>query len=133
MVAVAITLVTHTTLGQQQIPQPTVQGESMQRMANDMNAIRAFVYGGNRADARAAAVDLVGWSKRMPDLFPPSEANNDYVDMSATRVRGAYVTMTREAEKLAAIVSAGSPTAVGDQLVAAERNGCGACHRSATH
>ena len=113
-------------------PRATAQGESMQRMAADVNLIRAFVYGGSRADARGAATDLVAWSKRIPELFPPG-ASNEYVDMSPTRVRNANVAMVREAEKLLLAVRTASIPAVGDQLVAAEHNGCGACHLSATH
>src|SRR5262249_1802031 len=77
------------------ISRETGQGESMQRMAADVNLIRAFVYGGSRADARGAADDLVAWSKRIPELFPPG-TSTEYVDMSPARVRNANVAMVRE-------------------------------------
>jgi hypothetical protein len=114
--------------------QPTVQGESMQRMLAEVDQVRAFVYGGgSRADAETAAGELVSWSKRMTDLFPPGQASTDYVDMTPARVRYAPIAMQREAEKLLAAVRTGKQSAVGDQLASTERNGCGACHLSNTH
>jgi hypothetical protein len=111
--------------------QPTVQGQSMQQMLADINQIRGYVYGdGTQADADKAAVDLLAWSRRMGELFPPGQASVDYVDMSPARASGAPVAMTRAAEQLLATVRLGKRPAIGDQLAATERDGCGFCHLS---
>jgi hypothetical protein len=112
--------------------EPTIQGQSMQLMLADVEQIRSFVYGGSvtQADADKAAVDLLSWSRRMGELFPPGQASTDYVDMDPARVRGAPEAMTRTAEQLAAAVRTGKRPAIGDQLARAERDGCGFCHLS---
>jgi hypothetical protein len=78
--------------------QPTVQGESMQHMLADVNVVRAYVYGGSsQTDAVQAATDLVAWSQRMAELFPPGQASQDYVDMSPQRAGNAPAAMQRTA------------------------------------
>lgn len=111
--------------------QPTVQGAAMQRMLADIEAVRAFVYGGgSQKDAEAAADDLVSWSERMSDLFPPGQSTAEYVDMSPARVRNAPIAMKRSSQDLLAAVRTGNRSTAGDQLALTERNGCGACHLS---
>ena len=111
--------------------QPTVQGESMMRMLADIQQISAFVYGtGDQSGADAAAADLVSWSGRMAELFPPGESSADYVDMSPERVRGAPAAMIRTAQLLQTAVRTGKRPAIGDQLARTERDGCGVCHLS---
>ena len=111
--------------------QPTIQGQSMQHMLADIDQIRAFVYGsGDQSGAEAAATDLVAWSKRMADLFPPGQASVDYVDMSDQRVRAAPAAMQNTAELLLGAVRTGRRPVIGDRLAQTERDGCGVCHRS---
>ncbi len=112
--------------------QPTVQGQSMQLMLADIERIRAFVYGGSasKSDAEKAAVDLVSWSRRMGELFPPGQASTEYVDMDPGRVGRAPEEMTRSAERLLATVRTGKRPAIGDQLTRTETDGCGVCHLS---
>ena len=112
--------------------QPTIQGQSMQLMLADIDQIRAFVYGGNstQADAEKAAVDLVSWSHRMGELFPPGQASADYVDMDPARVQDAPEAMASTAERLLAMVRTGKRPAIGDQLARTEKDGCGFCHLS---
>jgi hypothetical protein len=107
----------------------------MQLMLTDVEQIRAYVYGGSttQADAAKAADDLLSWSHRMSELFPPGQSTTDYVDMDPARVRGSYGAMTSTAERLLAAVRTGNRPAIGDQLAIAERDGCGACHLSTTH
>jgi cytochrome c556 len=132
MAAAPLILLGGATRGQP--PQPTEQARSMQSMLADVNAIRAFVYGsGKREDARAAAEDLLAWSNRLAALFPPGQASDQYVDMSAERARNAPIASRREADKLLAVVRNGKISAVGDQLIVMERSGCGACHLSTVH
>ena len=116
-----------------QASQPTTQGQSMQLMLADIDQIRAFVYGGGtQADADKAAANLVSWSQRMAELFPPGQASTDYVDMSPERVRGAPEAMKRTADSLLAAVRTGNRSQIGDRLAQTERDGCGFCHLSGT-
>lgn len=111
--------------------QPTLQGQSMANMLADVVAVRTFVYGGgSQADADKAATDLVSWSHRMTELFPPAEATKDYVDMGPERLSVAPAAMIRASEALQAAVRTGNRTAIGTQLAVTEHDGCGACHRS---
>jgi cytochrome c' len=114
--------------------QPTIQGRSMSLMLADIDQIRAFVYGsGDLNAASTAATDLVSWSGRMAELFPPGESSADYLDMSADRVRDAPAAMTRTAESLLMAVRTGDRVAIGAKLTETERDGCGACHLSGLH
>lgn len=114
--------------------QPTVQGQSMAAMLSDVLAIRTFVYGsGDKADAEKSATDLLSWSQRIPDLFPPGQASTDYVDMRPERVVTASAAMKQTAGTLLAAVQTGDRAAIGTQLAKTEREGCGACHLTETH
>jgi hypothetical protein len=105
----------------------------MQQMLANLDQVRAFVYGSSsQGEADKAARDLVSWSRRIPELFPPGQASTDYVDMSPERVRGAPAAMNRTTERLLAAVQTGSRPATGDRLAEVEHDGCGFCHLSAT-
>jgi hypothetical protein len=113
--------------------QPTPQAVAMQHMLADINRIRGFLYGsGSQGGATEAATDLVAWSKRMPELFPPELASQEYVDMSPERARAATEAMGRNAAELLAAVQSGNHATIGDRLAGTEHNGCGACHLSGT-
>ncbi len=114
--------------------QPTVQAQSMDAMLSDVLAIRTFVYGsGNQADAEKAATDLVSWTQRIPELFPPGVASTEYVDMSSQRVAAASASLSRNAPLLLTTVQTGNRTAIGTRLALTEHEGCGACHLSESH
>jgi cytochrome c556 len=109
--------------------QPTVQGQSMQRMLADVNGLRTYVYGtGTRDQAVQAATDLLEWSRRMGELFPPGVAASEYVDMSPQRAGGAAAAMSGAADRLLAQARSGTRAQIGDQLARTERDGCGFCH-----
>jgi Cytochrome C' len=109
--------------------QPTEQARSMQQMLADVQQIRAFVYGsGDRGDAERAANDLVSWSGRMAELFPPGLASTDYVDMSPERVNRAPAAMRGTTERLLAAVGIGSRATIAERLAQVEQDGCGTCH-----
>ena len=113
------------------VGQPTIQGQSMQLMLADINQLRGFVYGsGTQSEAESAANDLVSWSDRMAELFPPGQSSVDYVDMSSERARNAPAAMARTARLLLTAVRTGRRSAIGDQLRLTERDGCGFCHLS---
>jgi hypothetical protein len=108
----------------------TPQVQAMQRMLADIDQLRAYAYGsGDQAGAAAAAHDLLSWSERLPDLFPPGQASKDYLDMSPERARAAPEAMRRNAQSLVDVMSSGNRAAVGDKLARMEKSGCGACHR----
>jgi hypothetical protein len=68
----------------------------MQRMLADVAAIRSYVYGSSsQAEALQAATDLVSWSQHLAELFPPSQASKDYVNMSPQRAGNALAAMQR--------------------------------------
>ncbi len=128
-----ITLCGCTATGAPHVGQPTEQAQAMQNMLAAVNQIRAYVYGGgSREQAETAAADLVSWSQRLPELFPPGQASTDYVDMSPRRVSGAPIAMSRNSELLLAAVQRGNRAAIGNQLLRTERDGCGFCHLSGT-
>ncbi len=103
----------------------------MEAMLADVNQIRSFTYGsGDQAQAEAAANDLVAWSSRMAELFPPGQASQDYVDMSPERARSAPIAMQNTANALLAAVRTGNRAAVGGRLAQVEQDGCGTCHLS---
>jgi hypothetical protein len=103
----------------------------MAAMLAAVDQIRGYVYGsGTQSDAEQAAVDLLSWSQRMAELFPPGQASTDYVDMSPARVKGAPAAMEQSARSLLSAVRTGKRPAIGDQLAQTERDGCGFCHLS---
>ena len=113
------------------VAQSTPQAQSMESMLSDVDQVRAFVYGsGTRSQADQAAADLLSWSQRMAELFPPGQASVDYVDMSSERARAAPPAMTRTAEVLLSAVRIADRATIGDRLARLEREGCGACHLS---
>ncbi len=108
---------------------PTPQAQATRRMLADVNQLRGYVYGsGDQAGASAAASDLLAWSQRMPDLFPPGQASRDYLDMSPERAGAAPAAMMGAARSLVAAVYTGDRAAIGAQLARTERSGCGVCH-----
>ncbi len=108
---------------------PTPQAESMQRMLADVHTLRDYVKGTvARTAAEEAAANLVSWSDRITDLFPPETAAQ-YVDMTPDISRRAPPIMRETARAVAKAVSAGNRADAGTQLVRAERDGCGICHR----
>jgi hypothetical protein len=114
-------------------PQPTPQAQAMQHMLADINQVRSYVYGGaSQADAAQAADELLAWSRRLAELFPPGQASTNYVDMSPERASGAPAAMIHNADLLLAAVRSGNRATSGDQLARTEREGCGFCHLSGT-
>jgi hypothetical protein len=82
--------------------QSTVQAQAMQGMLADVELIRGYVYGsGMPSDAESAARDLVAWSAKMAELFPPGQASTDYVDMSPRRAGGDEQSSRRAARSYA--------------------------------
>jgi hypothetical protein len=102
----------------------------MERMTMDVNTIRAYARGGGGQDeALKAARELVDWSTRLRDLFPPAMVVALYVNMTSEMARSAPEAMRHTAHRLASAVSTGNRDQVTQQLAITESEGCGACHR----
>jgi hypothetical protein len=101
----------------------------MKRMLATVQTLRAYVRGqASQGDADQAATELVQWSNRMGELFPP-EVSAQYADISPQMARQAPEAMSRTAGALLNVVQTGTRRAAGDQLARTERDGCGFCHR----
>jgi hypothetical protein len=111
--------------------QKTIQGQSMARMLVTVDTIRAYTRGqATAAQANQAATELVSWSDRIGELFPPDKAPTLYVDMTPEMARGAPVAMHNTTSNLLAAVQSGSVPATTTALDRTEQDGCGFCHRA---
>jgi hypothetical protein len=129
--AALIVLLGCTTNQPRQAGQQTEQALAMRLMLADVDQVRAYAYGaGDRQGAETAANDLVQWSKRIGELFPPGQASVDYVDMSPERVSGAPAALQGQTGRLLAAVKTGDRASIGAALAQTERDGCGYCHRT---
>ena len=109
--------------------QPTPQAQSMRIMRADVDTIRAFAQGGTPAfEAEKAAKDLVAWSGKIGDLFPPDEAPKQYLYMSSAMASGAPAALRGTTEPLLATVKTGDRAATSEQLARTQHDGCGYCH-----
>ncbi len=106
---------------------PTIQGQSMARMLATVKELRAFAQSGtDRPHAEQAAAELVAWSGRMGELFPPGV---NYVELTPEMTRAAARAMLATSQDLLGTVRSGSRQVVGGQLARTEQEGCGGCHR----
>lgn len=112
---------------------PTEQGQSMARMLANVDTIRAYTTGSaNQSDAEAAATELVAWSGRLPELFPPA-VTKSYVDLTPAMVQSGSQTIRRWGEQLQATIASGNQAAAHQALAALDVDGCGTCHRHSYH
>ena len=109
--------------------QPTAQAQSMRIMRADVDTIRAFVGGSTSGpEAEKAANDLVAWSNKIGELFPPDEAPKQYLYMTSAMASGAPGALRGTTVPLLAAVKTGDRATTGEQLVRTEHDGCGYCH-----
>jgi cytochrome c556 len=110
----------------------------MKKQAGDLGAVKGFVEGKNDlAKATAAATDLVGDIKKIPDVFPEGSAGPDPEGKFAPKPavwsdwkgflahRDAAET---KAEALLTAVKGGDKAKVQTAFADLGKNGCGACH-----
>ena len=113
--------------------QPTPQAQSMQAMRTDIDVVSAFTRGSaTQSQAETAAGDLVAWSGRLGVLFPPSEAPQQYVDLTREMAVGAPAAIRSTSEPLLVAVKTGDRQASSEQLARTKRDGCGFCHLKPT-
>lgn len=109
--------------------QETIQGQSMARMLATVDTIRDYTQGKTTlAAANQAATELLSWSDRLGELFPPEVAPSQYVDLTPEMARNAPLIMHEQAASLAAAVASGSVGSATAALASTEKNGCGFCH-----
>lgn len=112
----------------------------MGKQQDDVNAIGAFAKGqGGQADAKAKAADLVslapkivGWFEGKSDTsttdLPGVSRAKPEIWQSFDKFKALVPVLQGEETKLVAAIDSGDRVAVGAQLGAMYKNGCGACH-----
>ncbi|MGE0417036.1 MAG: hypothetical protein AB7O80_09545 [Acetobacteraceae bacterium] len=130
LMAASLLLLTTCAPQPEQATKATPQGESMQHMLVAIETVRNYVRNTTtQAEAEAATADLLTWSNRMAELFPPATASKLYVDMTAEMAKEAPGVMVASATALRSAVSTGRLPIVAMQLERTEKDGCGFCHR----
>lgn len=110
----------------------------MKGQANDLKPIQAFAKGeGEQGPALAGANDLLARNDKIVALFPPGTSSVDFpgntdakpeIWQDYDKFKSIPPVLKSEEEKLVAAIKTGDKKAVGDQLAATGKNGCGACH-----
>jgi cytochrome c556 len=112
----------------------------MKAQGADVKKISDYAKGqGDKAAALDAAKDLVMRAPKIAALFVPGTSSVDFPDKSAAKPEiwqekakfdAIPVTLQAEEEKLVSVLQSGDAKAVGDQLGAVGKNGCGVCHET---
>jgi cytochrome c556 len=112
--------------------------DTMKRQGEDFKAVQDYVKGeGDQATALARINDLLVINARIVDLFPPGTSMADFPGKTGAKpeiwaewdkFQKLPATLKSEEEKLAQAIKSGDKQAVGAQLAATGKNGCGACH-----
>ena len=115
-----------------------VRRDTMKRQGDDVKAIADFAKGeGDQATALAKANDLLELNPKIIALFVPGTSAAEFPGKTGAKpeiwkewdkFKTLPAGLKTEEEKLAAAVKSGDKAAVGAQLAATGKNGCGACH-----
>lgn len=110
----------------------------MEAQADDVKAIANYSKGeGDQAAALAAVNDLVTRGPKIPALFVPGTSSADFPGKSNAKpelwaemdkAKAAWSALQAEEVKLVEVVKSGDQKAVGAQLGAMGKAGCGSCH-----
>jgi cytochrome c556 len=110
----------------------------MKAQGADLKPIQAFAKGeGDQSTALAAATDLLSKSDQIPDLFPAGTSTTDFpgktnakpdIWQNWDKFKGYATAMHGEEVKLVDAIKSGDHKAVGDQIGAVGKAGCGPCH-----
>jgi cytochrome c556 len=110
----------------------------MKGQANDLKPISAFAKGeGEQGPALTAVNDLLARNAKIVDFFPPGTSNTDFpgktdakpeIWQNWDKFKAVPAVLKTEEDKLADAIKSGDKQAVGTQLAAMGKNGCGACH-----
>jgi len=110
----------------------------MKAQGEDVKAISDYAKGqSNQAAALAAANDLITRGPKIPALFVPGTSSADFPGKSNAKpelwaemdkAKAAWSTLQAEELKLVEVVKSGDQKAVGAELGAMGKAGCGSCH-----
>ncbi len=110
----------------------------MKAQGADVKAITDYSKGqGDQAAALTAANDLVARNSKIAGLFPPGTSAADFPGKSNAKpelwtemdkAKAIWTALAAEEVKLVDVVKGGDQQAVGAQLGAMGKAGCGACH-----
>jgi cytochrome c556 len=116
----------------------TARQDFMKAQGGDVKAISDYAKGqGDKAKAAAAVDDLIARNPKILTLFPAGTSATDFPgktyakpeiwsDMDKFKMIPAALLV--QEQKLKEVIATGDAKAVGDQLGATGKAGCGACH-----
>jgi cytochrome c556 len=112
--------------------------ETMKRQGENLKAVQDYVKGeGDQATALAKINDLIALNPKIVSLFPKGTSMADFPGKTGAKpeiwtewdkFQKIPPALKEEEEKLAAAIKTGDKQAIGAQLAATGKNGCGACH-----
>jgi cytochrome c556 len=112
--------------------------DTMKRQGEDFKAVQDYVKGeGDQATALAKINDLLALNPKIVGLFQPGTSMKEFPGKTGAKpeiwtewdkFQKLPAGLKSEEEKLAQAIKSGDKEAVGAQLAATGKNGCGACH-----
>jgi cytochrome c556 len=112
--------------------------DTMKQQGADVKAISDFTKGdADQAAAQKAIDDLLTIAPKIPDLFPTGTSLADFPGKTGAKpeiwaefdkFKVLPAALQSEEQKLAEAIKSGDKAAVGAQLAATGKNGCGGCH-----
>lgn len=125
-------------LAQDKLAEVTARQDFMKAQGADVKAITEYSKGqGDQQAALKAVDDLIARAPKIDTLFPAGTSASDFPGKSNAKpelwtdwdkVKMIPATVQSEEEKLKAAIQSGDQKAVGEQLGALGKNGCGSCH-----
>jgi cytochrome c556 len=138
VVASVVGMGTVTVVAQDKEAQITTRRDTMKRQGADFKAIGDFAKGeGDQAKAAAAIADLQGLAPKIVDLFPAGTGLDAFPGKTGAKpeiwkewdkFKAIPAVLLTEENKLADAIKSGDKAAVGAQIAATGKNGCGTCH-----
>lgn len=138
--SVAVLILTSMGAGsaQDKLAQIKARQDFMKAQGGDVKAIVEYSKGaGDQQAALKAVNDLLERAPKIVDQFPPGTSATDFpgktnakpeIWTDQAKFKMIPVALQGEEEKLKAAIEKGDPKAAGEQLGAANKVGCGACH-----
>ncbi len=114
--------------------------DTMKRQGDDFKTITDFIKGEggvDQATALAKAQDLLTIAPKIPSLFPAGTSLTDFPGKTGAKpdiwkepdkFKAVIPVLEGEEHKLVDAIKSGDKAAIGAQLGATGKNGCGACH-----
>ncbi|HYM04827.1 MAG TPA: cytochrome c [Stellaceae bacterium] len=134
----AIGLGAMSSMAQDKEAQIKTRRDTMKRQGDDFKAISDFVKGeGDQATALAKAEDLQAIAPKIAELFPAGTSMAEFPGKTGAKpdiwkewdkFKAIIPTLQTEEQKLVDAIKTGDKAAIGAQLGATGKNGCGGCH-----